>query len=214
MTDLIDDTLDEDACDEAGNKSRRSNAEQKIERSSLRGQFLIAMPNLQDPVFAHSITYICEHSKEGALGIVINHPLDINLGEVFKQLDLDQQGPHTDMAVLSGGPVQTDRGFVLHPRGQTWESTVEVSDTVSLTASRDILVSLSENKGPEKAVVALGYAGWSPGQIEEEIAANSWLTTPADSEILFDTPSEQRWAAASKHLGIDLNLIHATAGHA
>ncbi len=205
MTDLFDDTIE---------TARPSSTDQKIDRSSLRGQFLIAMPNLQDPVFAHSITYICEHSKEGALGIVINHPLDINLGEAFKQLDLDQQGPNIDMPVLSGGPVQTDRGFVLHPHGQKWESTVEVTDTVSLTASRDIMVSLAENNGPQKAVVALGYAGWSPGQIEEEIAANSWLTTPADSEILFDTPSEQRWSAASKHLGIDLNLIHATAGHA
>lgn len=187
---------------------------QKVERGSLRGQFLIAMPSLRDPIFAHTITYVCEHSKEGALGIVINHPLELSLGDIFKQLDLDTQGPNADLPVLSGGPVQMDRGFVLHPHGDKWESTIEVSKEISLTASRDIIVSLAENKGPNKAIVALGYAGWGAGQIEDEIAANSWLTVPADSAILFDTPSEQRWAAASKYLGIDLNLIHGTAGHA
>ncbi len=181
---------------------------------NLRGQFLIAMPSLRDPIFAHAITYICEHSKEGALGIVINHPLEIKLGEIFKQLELDNQGPYGELQVVSGGPVQMDRGFVLHPRGQKWESTIEVSRDISLTASRDIIVSLAENKGPEKALVALGYAGWGAGQLEDEIAANAWLTVPADCEIIFDIPSEQRWSAASKHLGIDLNLIHGTAGHA
>jgi putative transcriptional regulator len=181
---------------------------------NLRGQFLIAMPSLRDPIFAHAITFVCEHSKEGALGIVINHPLELNLGEIFKQLDLAQQGPNANLQVVSGGPVQMDRGFVLHPHGQKWESTIEVSRDISLTASRDIIVSLAENKGPAKALVALGYAGWGAGQLEDEIAANAWLTVPADSRIIFDTPSEQRWAAASKHLGIDLNLIHSTAGHA
>ena len=181
---------------------------------NLRGQFLIAMPTLRDPIFAHAITFICEHSKEGALGIVINHPLELKLGEIFKQLDLDEHGPNANMQVVSGGPVQMDRGFVLHPHGQKWESTVEVSDDISLTASRDVIVALAKNNGPKKALVALGYAGWGAGQLEDEIAANSWLTVPADSEIIFDTPSEQRWAAASKHLGIDLNLIHGTAGHA
>lgn len=181
---------------------------------NLRGQFLIAMPSLRDPIFAQAITYICEHSKDGALGIVINHPLELKLGEIFKQLDLDTHGPNAHMQVVSGGPVQMDRGFVLHPHGHKWESTIEVSADISLTASRDIIISLSQSNGPEKALVALGYAGWGAGQLEDEIAANSWLTVPADSEIIFDTPSEQRWAAASKHLGIDLNLIHSTAGHA
>lgn len=181
---------------------------------NLRGQFLISMPSLQDPIFAHAITYVCEHSKDGALGIVINHPLELSLGEIFKQLDLNHHGPNADLQVVSGGPVQMDRGFVLHPRGQKWESTIEVSHDISLTASRDIIVSLAESHGPDKALVALGYAGWGAGQLENEIAANAWLTVPADSEIIFNTPSEQRWAAASKHLGIDLNLIHGTAGHA
>jgi len=181
---------------------------------NLRGHFLIAMPSLRDPIFAQAITYICEHSREGALGIVINHPLELKLGEIFKQLELEDHGPNANLQVVSGGPVQMDRGFVLHPHGKKWESTIEVSADISLTASRDIIVSLAENKGPEKALVALGYAGWGAGQLEDEITSNAWLTVPADSEIIFDTPSEQRWSAASKHLGIDLNLIHSTAGHA
>jgi len=116
---------------------------------------------------------------------------------------------------MSGGPVQIDRGFVLHPTGdKKWESTVEVSPEISLTASRDVIAAMADNRGPAKSLVALGYAGWGAGQLEEEIASNSWLSVPADAHILFDTPCEQRWAAASKHLGIDLNLIHGTAGHA
>ncbi|MCW8195457.1 YqgE/AlgH family protein [Proteobacteria bacterium 005FR1] len=186
----------------------------KPDQSSFRGHFLIAMPSLTDPMFAHTITYICDHNADGALGIVINHPLDLKLGEVFRQLKLPRTGRMSSQTVLSGGPVQIDRGFVLHPKGQRWESTVDVSADVSLTASRDILESIAADEGPEKALVALGYAGWDAGQLEEEIAANSWLTVPAENHILFDIPSEQRWAAASKYLGIDLNLISSTAGHA
>jgi putative transcriptional regulator len=186
----------------------------KPDQSGFRGHFLIAMPSLKDPMFAHTITYICDHNPNGALGIVINHPLELTLGEVFHQLQLAQTGTMSSHIVLSGGPVQIDRGFVLHPTGQRWESTIDVSPDVSLTASRDILVSMAEDRGPEKALVALGYAGWDAGQLDEEIAANSWLTVPAENHILFDTPSEQRWAAASRYLGIDLNLIHSTAGHA
>jgi putative transcriptional regulator len=182
--------------------------------NSFRGQFLIAMPNLRDPVFFHTITYICDHNPNGALGIVINHPLDLRLNDIFRQMALPQSGKLSQQTVLSGGPVHIDRGFVLHPAGQQWESTIQISPEVSLTASRDIMVSMAEDKGPDKALIALGYAGWSAGQLEEEIAANSWLTVPAESHILFDTPCEQRWAAASQCLGIDLNLIHATAGHA
>lgn len=183
--------------------------------AGFRGYFLIAMPSLKDPMFSHTITYICDHNAEGALGIVINHPLELKLSEIFRQLELSQTGKMADQTVLAGGPVQVDRGFVLHPSGeQQWESTVQVSPEVSLTASRDIIVAMAEDKGPEKALVALGYAGWDAGQLEEEVASNSWLTVPAETHILFDTPCEQRWAAASQHLGIDLNLIHSTAGHA
>lgn len=184
------------------------------EESGFRGQFLIAMPSLKDPMFSHTITYVCEHNANGALGIIINQPLNLRLGEVFRQLQLSDAGRLSQEVVMSGGPVQIDRGFVLHPRGEKWESTIDISLEVSLTASRDIMVSMAEDRGPDKALVALGYAGWDAGQLEEEIASNSWLNMPAESNILFDTPCEQRWAAASRYLGIDLNLISATAGHA
>lgn len=183
--------------------------------AGLSNHFLIAMPNLRDPIFAHTITYLCDHSAEGALGIVINHPLNLTLGEIFHQLQLSDSAPIARQEVLSGGPVQMDRGFVLHPTDEKkWESTIKISSEISLTASKDILIDMANDKGPGKALVALGYAGWGPGQLEDEITANSWLTVPADAHVLFDTPCEQRWATASKRLGIDLNLIHSTAGHA
>jgi putative transcriptional regulator len=173
------------------------------------------MPNLRDPIFAHTITYLCDHNNDGALGIVINHPINLTLGDIFRQLKLSDSAAICEQEVLSGGPVQIDRGFVLHPSGEKkWESTIEISADISLTASKDILVALADKNGPDKALVALGYAGWGPGQLEAEIAANSWLTVPADPIVIFDTPCEQRWATASKRLGIDLNLIHGTAGHA
>ncbi|GAB1255686.1 YqgE/AlgH family protein [Aurantivibrio plasticivorans] len=186
----------------------------ELSEGGLRDQFLISMPSLRDPVFAHAITYICDHTEEGALGIVINHPLDINVGDIFEQLELDRSSPISQDMVMSGGPVQMDRGFVLHPSNFDYESTIRVSDDICLTASRDVLEAMANQVGPDKAVVALGYAGWGAGQLEEEILANSWLTVPADKNILFNTPCEHRWAAASKYLGIDLNLIHGTAGHA
>lgn len=186
----------------------------KLENGSLRNQFLIAMPGLHDPVFTHAITYVCDHSEEGALGIVINHPLNIHVGDIFKQLNINSDSPLASEAVLSGGPVQMDRGFILHETGWNYESTLPISEDISLTASKDILEELANNRGPERALIALGYAGWEAGQLEEEIAQNSWLTVPADSHIMFETPCEQRWSAASKYLGIDLNLIHGTAGHA
>lgn len=179
-----------------------------------RGQFLIAMPSLRDPVFAQTITYVCEHTPAGAMGIIINHPLNLKLSELFHQLGLREDGKLSETAVLSGGPVQFERGFVLHTSEQQWETTLEITPEISLTASRDIIEAIAEDRGPEKALVALGYAGWGAGQLEAEIAANSWLTVPADNHIIFDTPVEQRWAAASRHLGIDLNLISSVAGHA
>ncbi len=185
-----------------------------LSHNSLRDHFLIAMPGLQDSIFAHTITYICEHSPDGAMGIVINHPLNLSLGDIFEQMEMPANSRIGREAVLSGGPVQVERGFVLHSAGKRWESTLQISPDISLTASRDIIQAMAENRGPENAVVALGYAGWGAGQLEAEIASNAWLTVPADSHILFDTPVEQRWSSAAKQLGIDLNLISATAGHA
>ena len=186
----------------------------KQKHSSLRDHFLIAMPSLNDSLFGHTITYICDHSDEGSMGIVINQALDINLAEVFRQLDNEDQSQHGESPVLCGGPIQRDRGFVLHSPDSQWESTMQASSEVSLTTSRDVLDAIAAGKGPAKHLVALGYAGWSAGQLEEEIADNAWLIAEANSSIIFDTPLEQRWNAAAKHLGIDLNLISTVAGHA
>ena len=185
-----------------------------LSQGSLRDHFLIAMPGLEDSIFAHTITYVCEHNRDGAMGIVINHPLKLSLGDIFEQMEMPTNPRVGRETVLSGGPVQVERGFVLHPAGQRWESTLQISPEVSLTASRDIIQAMAEDRGPENAIVALGYAGWSAGQLEDEIANNAWLTVPADSHVLFNTPVEQRWSSAAKQLGIDLNLISATAGHA
>lgn len=182
--------------------------------ASLRDHFLIAMPGLTDPLFSRSVTYVCDHSEHGAMGIVINQPLNITLSEVFDQLELEDTAGLGNSPVLAGGPVNIQRGFVLHREKGQWESTMQITPEVNLTASRDIVVAIASNRGPKSAQFALGYAGWGAGQLEEEISANSWLTLPADTAIMFDVPVEERWLAASKHLGVDLNLISATAGHA
>src|SRR5512137_532939 len=153
----------------------------------LNNQFLIAMPGMDDPNFAQTVTLVCEHSERGALGIIINRPLTMDLGEVFEQLGLDASQSHVSRQnVLLGGPVQTDRGFVLHSPGGGFESTLPVSEKLHLTTSRDILDALASGQGPERAIVALGYAGWEAGQLEDEMARNAWLTVPVDEHLLFD----------------------------
>ena len=180
--------------------------------NSLQNHFLLAMPNMQDPNFAGTLTYICDHNEYGAMGIIINRPLDITLGEILEQLDLGCLDE--DEFVFSGGPVQTDRGFVLHhPRGQ-WKSTLPISGGICLTTSRDILAALVQDEGPTEKLVALGYAGWGAGQLEQEIADNYWLTCPASEQILFRTPHHQKFTAALATLGIDLHRLSTKAGHA
>lgn len=181
---------------------------------SLRDHFLIAMPGLNDSSFAHTVTYICEHSAQGAMGVVINLATPMLLKEIFAQMDLKDQSDQGELIVMSGGPVQPERGFVLHSPDSKWQSTLEISPDISLTASRDIIAALADGSGPQHALIALGYAGWGEGQLEAEIAANSWLTVAADKNIIFNTPLEQRWTAAAQALGIDVNLIASTAGHA
>ncbi|MCE3251054.1 MAG: hypothetical protein K0Q67_64 [Cellvibrio sp.] len=181
---------------------------------SLRDHFLIAMPGLNDSSFAHTVTYICEHSDKGAMGVVINSATPMLLKEIFSQMDLDDLSDQGDQIVMSGGPVQPERGFVLHSNETKWQSTLEISSGVCLTASRDIITALAAGRGPKQCLIALGYAGWGEGQLEAEIAANSWLTVPADKDIIFNTPFEERWASAAQTLGIDVNLISSTAGHA
>lgn len=182
---------------------------------SLRDHFLLAMPGLSSGVFSQSITYICEHGESGAMGIVINQPLELTVGEIFEHLQINIINKFSDTPVLAGGPVQMDHGFVLHRNcDASWESTLKVTDEIKLTTSRDILRAIAGGKGPQDHLIALGYAGWAAGQLEQELADNAWLTLPGDSDIIFSTSSEERLGAAAALLGIDMNLICAQAGHA
>jgi putative transcriptional regulator len=181
----------------------------------LTNQFLIAMPAMTDSNFAQTVTYIWEHNEDGALGIIINRPLQMKLADVFEQLQMPTPTEAVGrQSVLQGGPVQTDRGFVLHHIGGRWEHTRQVSSRIQVTTSPDILDAMARGNGPDTALVALGYAGWSAGQLEHELAQNSWLTVPADERIIFDTPYEQRWRAAARLLGVDLGTLSPLAGHA
>lgn len=181
----------------------------------LRDHFLLAMPALTEGIFSHSITYICEHGESGAMGIVINQPLDLSLGEIFEHLQIPARNDFSQEPVMAGGPVQIDHGFVLHRKcEQRWEASLKVTPEITLTTSRDILRAIAADTGPADHLIALGYAGWSAGQLEQELAENSWLTLPADSDIIFTTPAERRLNAAAAQLGIDMNLISGQAGHA
>jgi putative transcriptional regulator len=181
----------------------------------LRDHFLLAMPCLDEGIFAHSITYICEHGESGAMGIVINQPLELSVGEIFEHLQIDSERDFSEVPVLAGGPVQIDHGFVLHRNShRSWEASLKVTPEITLTTSRDILRAIAHNDGPDDHLIALGYAGWSAGQLEQELAENSWLTLPANGDIIFSTPTEQRLCAAAAQLGIDMNLISGEAGHA
>ena len=182
---------------------------------SLTDHFLIAMPSLKDPNFFHGVTYICEHNAEGALGIMINRPLDIELGEVLGQMKIQSELPEVQhMPILLGGPVQCERGFVLHkPLGQ-WEATLDVTGDIGLTSSRDILEAIARGEGPERCLIALGYAGWAPGQLEQEMTENAWLSVPADERIIFETPYAQRWEAAAALTGVDIKRLSSDIGHA
>ena len=183
--------------------------------TSLANQFLIAMPSLADPNFSRTVTLLCEHTTEGALGVVINRTLGMTLGDIFEQLDIDpRQARYSGSPIYQGGPVQNDQGFVLHAPLGNWESTLPVSDTLGLSTSQDILRAIAEDRGPDNWLVALGYAGWGPGQLEQEITGNAWLNGPADNTIVFGMPEEQRWQAAATKLGVDLSTLSEDAGHA
>ncbi|MCG8312054.1 MAG: YqgE/AlgH family protein [Pseudomonadales bacterium] len=183
--------------------------------TSLRNHFLIAMPNMADPNFSHTLTYVCEHNNEGAMGIVVNRPLELTLGEVFSHLKINNYDEDfDDLPVMSGGPVQVERGFVLHRSDFPWDATKEVQDGIHLATSQDILEAIAHNHGPEEHLVALGYAGWGPGQLDEEMSHNTWLSVPANPDIIFATPQEKRWQAAASLLGVDLSLLSVEAGHA
>lgn len=180
----------------------------------LTDQFIIAMPNLADPNFFHTVAYLCQHNEEGALGIVINRATDMKLGEIFKQMDIVVTAPAAaETPVFAGGPVQQERGFVVHTSGGDWHATMAVSETISLTTSRDVLEAIAVGEGPARYLVALGYAGWGAGQLEREIMDNAWLNTPCSERVMFDTPINVRWSAAAEQIGIDINQLTAPAGH-
>ena len=186
---------------------------------NLVNHFLIAMPSMLDPMFGGTVIYVCEHTDRGALGLVINKPTDMNLETLFQRINLKldiipDDFPETKKPVMFGGPVQDDRGFVLHAPAGYFSSTVKVSNEVSFTTSRDVLEAVAKGQGPTRLLVSVGYAGWGAGQLEQEISKNGWLTVPADPAILFDLPIENRFSAAIKLLGLDPVMLTGEAGHA
>jgi putative transcriptional regulator len=177
--------------------------------------FLIAMPAMADPNFSHTLTFVCEHNQDGALGIVVNRPTDMALSALLEQIDVPLGKPEVGATpVHFGGPVQVDRGFVLHRPLGNWQSTLAVSEDIGLTTSKDVLEAVARGEGPARMLVSLGYAGWSAGQLEHEIAQNAWLTVEADADVLFETPPEGRLPAAMRLLGIDFSRLSDAVGHA
>ncbi len=181
----------------------------------LERQVLIAMPGMVDGNFAGSVTLLCQHSDDGAIGITINRLSDFSLGEILSQLHIDcSDDSIRQMQVLEGGPVAPDRGFVIHSPQDGYESSMKVGPDIMVTTSRDVLTAVAEGNGPEKYIVALGYAGWGGGQLEGELRENAWLTVLADSEIVFDMPLPKRFDEALERLGIKIDRLHAEGGHA
>src|SRR5471030_598027 len=185
---------------------------------NLANHFLIAMPAMQDPVFGGTVVYICEHNDNGVLGVVINKPTDMTMEVLFDRIDLklsDSLSPGVvNEPIMFGGPVQDDRGFVLHTPGTRYSSSLTVTDEVAFTTSIDVLEAVANGDGPPRMLVSIGYSGWSPGQLEDEIGRNGWLTVGADARILFEMPIEDRYVAAMKLLGIDPLMLTSEAGHA
>jgi putative transcriptional regulator len=183
--------------------------------SYLKQQFLIAMPHMADPTFAQTVTYLVEHNAEGAMGLVINRPHGLSLADVLQQLRPDSTPPERcqHLPIFTGGPLQTDRGFVLHPAGHQYQATLTLGE-LALSTSQDVLFAIADGSGPDKYLITLGYAGWQAGQLEQELADNAWLTCPADAAILFDTPYAQRLDAAAARLGVNLSLLTSQVGHA
>ncbi|WP_374340080.1 YqgE/AlgH family protein [Methyloversatilis sp.] len=181
----------------------------------LTGHFLIAMPAMADKNFARTLTLVCEHNEQGALGVIVNRPIDMSLDDLFERIDMSLESPRFQgQPVYFGGPVQTDRGFVLHRPVGDWQSSIDVGNGLALTSSRDVLQSLGNDSEPDEVLVTLGYAGWQAGQIEWELAQNAWLTVRADPEIIFGLPPEERLIAAMQLLGVDFASLSDVAGHA
>ena len=183
--------------------------------TSLAEQLLIAMPGLEDGYFARSVSLICQHDAQGAMGLVLNQDSEFTLGALFDQLGMPCQNPRLRaVGVLSGGPVSPERGFVLHADGSRWDSSLHLGNGLTVSTSRDVLQAVAAGHGPERFLVLLGYSGWSAGQLEQELADNAWLNAPASDAILFDAPIDRRWQAAAGQLGIDLARLSSQTGHA
>lgn len=181
----------------------------------LTDHFLIAMPSMLDPNFSRGVTFVCQHTADGAMGILVNRRSELVLSEVLAQMKLRTEIEAVANApVYIGGPVQPERGFVLHSAGGQWDSSFSISDRLSVTTSRDILAAIADGKGPQRSLVALGYAGWSAGQLDQEMLENAWLTAHSDPALIFDTPCEERWSAAARLVGVDSRLLSDYAGHA
>ncbi|MDR1646615.1 MAG: YqgE/AlgH family protein [Zoogloeaceae bacterium] len=186
-----------------------------MENLDLSHHFLIAMPNMADPFFNRALIYVCEHTAHGALGVIVNRPIDLSLAGLFEKTDLELSSTNIGrLPVHFGGPVQTDRGFVLHRPSGKWQSSLKVTDEISLTSSKDVLVSIGKTGHPEEIIVTLGYSGWGAGQLENELGQNSWLTVSAHPDILFQTPPEARLPAAMQILGFSFTQLSDVAGHA
>jgi putative transcriptional regulator len=188
-------------------------------RIDLTNQFLIAMPGMVDETFARSVVYLCEHNEKGALGLVINKPIDIKLKNLFEKVELALDRHELgEQPVYFGGPVQTERGFVLHEKlldgASPFSSTLSVPGGLEMTTSKDVLEAMAEGSGPAKVLVTLGYSGWQAGQLEDEIGRNGWLNVNADPKVIFDTPVEKRYDTALALLGIDPRMLSQEAGHA
>lgn len=182
---------------------------------ALANQFLIAMPTLADPNFQRTVTYIFEHNDQGAMGLVINRPLNLTLGQVFEHMQIPPgNAAASRQTVFMGGPVQTERGFVLHRPAGRWDHTLHITEHLGIATSKEILEDIARGDGPADVFVALGYAGWGAGQLEQEMADNAWLSGPADSQIIFQTPWHQRWEAAAAAMGVDVHQLSNQIGHA
>ena len=192
-----------------------NNAMHDITTVNLTHHFLVAMPAMEDPNFTRTLTYIAEHNEQGALGIIVNRPIDMTVSSLFERIQLPLSIDNiAGQPVYFGGPVQTDRGFVLHRPVGSWHSTLTIHDEVGLTSSRDILQSIGNTGFPSDMLISLGYTGWASGQLEQEILDNAWLTVPADMSIIFNHPPETRLTAALQKLGVSLANLSETAGHA
>jgi len=186
-----------------------------LEPSYLKHHLLIAMPHMDDPNFAQSLIYLIDHNEQGAMGLVINQPSGLSLADILEQLrpEVTPAEHCHHLPIMAGGPVQTDRGFVLHPAGHDFQATLDLGE-LGLSTSQDALIGIADNNGPDKYLITLGYAGWGAGQLENELAENAWLSCPVDPAILFDMPHDQRLQAAARRLGVNLGLLTSQAGHA